>query len=100
MHRNGGGRGSSSGCPGATKEAPVPLVLRTGCSYVQPGQPLELPLLSRRSPPIKPLQRTPRPKKPSTLSPTIPKRSWQLITSIIQQSSHLVLDLCHDGYQG
>src|SRR5438045_7639180 len=100
MHRNGGGRGSSSGCPGATKEAPVPLVLRTGCSYVQPGQPLELPLLSRRSPPIKPLQRTPRPKKPSTLSPTIPKRSRQLVMSIVQQAPDLILHMRHDGYKG
>src|SRR5439155_21910342 len=40
-----GSRGSSSGCPSATKEAPVTRVFRTGCSFVQPGQPLELPLL-------------------------------------------------------
>src|SRR5438552_15070958 len=38
-------RGSSRGCPGATKEAPVRRILRTGCSFVAPGQPRELPLL-------------------------------------------------------
>ena len=38
-------RGSSCGCPGATKEAPVSRILRTGCSFVQPGQAQDLPLL-------------------------------------------------------
>ena len=38
-------RGSSSGCPGCTKEQPVRKTLVTGASFVALGQPLELPLL-------------------------------------------------------